>query len=246
MPLPIGAKFASRFAEVTSTRSPDTVTAVGCCSDGVCGRDRVGTLADGCATDDARRRVGHEQRGVVDERGAGGVAAGEGEERADGLRLRSTSATLAALPSGTEARWPRTEKPVGVMVLLVPSAICFCVVGLPSWKSVSDLPGELTTTPISMIVDVPPRKPVAATWSHRCMRRPLPLPRRATSVRAREEANEKRVLRTLCSQVEGEMARADARASTCGRETGSRRALRRADRRCFRRRRSCRARACRE
>ena len=45
---------------------------------------------------------------------------------------RSISATLAALPSGTDARRPRSAKPIGVTVLLVPRGICFCVVGLPT------------------------------------------------------------------------------------------------------------------
>ena len=38
---------------------------------------------------------------------------------------------------------------VGVTVLLVPSAICCCVAGLPSWNNVTLFPVEFTTTPIS-------------------------------------------------------------------------------------------------
>ena len=62
---------------------------------------------------------------------------------------RSMSATDAASPSGTAACRPRTDIPVGVMVVLAPSAICCCVAGLPCWKSVTLRPRELTTTPTS-------------------------------------------------------------------------------------------------
>lgn len=62
---------------------------------------------------------------------------------------RLISATLAALPRGTAARRPRTERPTGVIALLDPSAICFCVAGLPSWNMVSGRPVELMTSPIS-------------------------------------------------------------------------------------------------
>ena len=44
---------------------------------------------------------------------------------------RSTSATDAASPSGTAAKRPRTDMPVGVIVVLEPSATCCWVAGLP-------------------------------------------------------------------------------------------------------------------
>ena len=63
---------------------------------------------------------------------------------------RLISATLAALPSGTAARRPRTDNPVGVTVLLVPSGdLLLRASDCRAETSSAPLPVELTTRPIS-------------------------------------------------------------------------------------------------
>jgi len=131
MPFPIGRKFSSRFDDTTYARPPVVATAVG-----------LGATVTVLVIASPVWPVVNFPTALVSRFAAITVVSSTNAEpvafpdakvknRFTVPVCRSISATDAASPSGTAACRPRTDIPVGVIVVLEPRATCCCVVGLP-------------------------------------------------------------------------------------------------------------------